>query len=188
MQWASDGEYAFSASADKTAAMWDARTGARVRQYKGHADIVNSFCPSRDVTTCASASDDRSARLWDSRVRLCQRTVSHPWQVTAVSMGHDGKRLFTGSLDGHVRLYDLRRYAPTAPCTRAELASSEARRAKVEGRGTRDDGARGEGARDDGARDEDRGRHRPRYCPRGVLRGALVARPPQTTLLRSLTD
>jgi Prp8 binding protein len=108
-QWASDGEYAFSASADKTGAMWDARTGARVRQFKGHADVVNSFCPSRDATTCASASDDRSVRLWDSRVRLCQRTVSHPWQVTAVSMGHDGKRLFTGSLDGQVRVYDLRK-------------------------------------------------------------------------------
>ena len=109
VQWATEGEYAFSASADKTCAMWDAKTGARVRQYKGHTDVVNSFCPSRDATTCASGSDDRSARLWDSRVRVCQQTISHPWQVTAVSMGHTGMRLFTGCLDGKVRSYDLRK-------------------------------------------------------------------------------
>lgn len=109
VQWASDGEYAFSCSADKTAALWDAQTGARVRQFKGHTDVLNSFSPARDSPTCASGSNDKSARLWDSRVRVCQSVVSHPWQVTAVSMGSDGQQLYTGCLDGIVRAYDLRR-------------------------------------------------------------------------------
>lgn len=110
VHWASDGEAAFSASADKTAAIWDAKTGARLRQFKGHTSVVNSVCPSRDSTILLSASDDRSARVWDTRVRTCQRVVSHPYPVTAASVAHDGTRIFTGCLDGKVRSYDLRRH------------------------------------------------------------------------------
>ena len=53
-----DGQWLVTASADKTAALWDALTGARVRQFKGHTAVVNAFCPARDANTCASASDD----------------------------------------------------------------------------------------------------------------------------------
>lgn len=109
VHWATDGEHAFSASADKTGAMWDTKTGARTRQFKGHQQVVNSFCPARDAHTCASASNDRSCRVWDARVRTCQHSVKHPWPVTACTVGHDGMRLFTGCLDGIVRAYDLRR-------------------------------------------------------------------------------
>jgi Prp8 binding protein len=107
--WLADGEHFVSASADKTMALWDARTGARSRQYKGHSSYVNSCCPSVDSAVLASGSDDNNARLWDVRVRTCQRTISHPFPVTAVSMSASGHNLYTGCLDGNVRLYDLRR-------------------------------------------------------------------------------
>eukprot|EP00325_Prymnesiales_sp_UTEX-LB-985_P008483 CAMPEP_0174698058 /NCGR_PEP_ID=MMETSP1094-20130205/3744_1 /TAXON_ID=156173 /ORGANISM="Chrysochromulina brevifilum, Strain UTEX LB 985" /LENGTH=355 /DNA_ID=CAMNT_0015895155 /DNA_START=94 /DNA_END=1161 /DNA_ORIENTATION=- len=109
VHWSSDSEHVFSASADKTAALWDAQTGGRVRQFKGHTAVVNSFCPARDAMVCASGSDDKTVRVWDARVRTCQDVVSHPWPVTAVTVSHDGMTLFTGSLDGKVRSYDLRR-------------------------------------------------------------------------------
>lgn len=121
VHWAANGEYAFSCSADKTAAFWDAKTGARIRQFKGHTAVVNSICPSRDSTVLASASDDKSARIWDSRVRTCQHSISHPFPVTATSVGHDGMSVFTGCLDGKVRSYDLRR--PEA--VQLELAGHE---------------------------------------------------------------
>lgn len=107
--WSTDGEAVLSASADKTAALWDAKTAARTRQFKGHTSYVNSCCPARDAFMFATGSDDKSARLWDARVRACQRTVPHPWAVTAVGAAHDGMRLYTGCLDGKVRCYDLRR-------------------------------------------------------------------------------
>lgn len=109
VHWASDGETAFSCSADKTGALWDAKTGARIRQFRGHTAVVNSLCPSRDSSVLATASDDRSARVWDARVRTCQHTITHPYAVTATCVSHDGIALFTGSLDGRVRWYDLRR-------------------------------------------------------------------------------
>jgi Prp8 binding protein len=110
VHWASDGETAFSCSADKTGALWDAKTGARIRQFRGHTAVVNSLCPSRDSSVLATASDDRSARVWDARVRTCQHTITHPYAVTATCVSHDGMALFTGSLDGRVRWYDLRRW------------------------------------------------------------------------------
>jgi Prp8 binding protein len=109
VHWASAGEALLSASADKTVALWDAKTGGRVRQFKGHTGIVNSCCPARDASTLASGSDDRNVRIWDARVRTCQHTISHPWPVTAVSVAHDGMTAYSGSLDGKVRAYDLRR-------------------------------------------------------------------------------
>jgi len=107
--WLSDGEHAASASADKTCALWDVRTGGRTRQFKGHTSFVNTCSPAREAPVLASGSDDSNARLWDIRVRTCQRTLPHPFAVTSVSMGAGGQQLFTGCLDGNVRVYDLRK-------------------------------------------------------------------------------
>ena len=109
VHWSSDGEHAFTASADKTVALWDAKTAGRSRQFKGHSSYVNSCCPAREAPVMASGSDDRSVRLWDTRVRACQRTITHKWPVTAVSTGHTGMHLYSGCLDGLIRVFDLRR-------------------------------------------------------------------------------
>ena len=109
LHWSSDGEHAFTASADKTVALWDTATGGRVRQFKGHQGFVNTVCPARDGFVLASGSDDGSARLWDARVRTCARVLGHPFPVTAVSMSHDGDTVYTGCLDGLIRVYDVRR-------------------------------------------------------------------------------
>ena len=89
LHWSSDGEHAFTASADKTVALWDTATGGRVRQFKGHQGFVNTVCPARDGFVLASGSDDGSARLWDARGGRA-RVLGHPFPVTAVSMAHDG--------------------------------------------------------------------------------------------------
>lgn len=106
--WLEDGEGVISCSADKTVALWDSRTGARSRVFKGHSSYVNACANARESPVIASGSDDGSARLWDVRVRSCQRTFAHPFAVTAVALSSNGTQLFTGSLDGHVRSFDLR--------------------------------------------------------------------------------
>ncbi|KAL1500028.1 hypothetical protein AB1Y20_012705 [Prymnesium parvum] len=109
VHWSSDSENAFTASADKTAAMWDTRTGGRARQFKGHSSYVNSCCPANEAPFLCTGSDDRTVRLWDTRMRSCQRSLEQKWPVTAVSCAHDGMRVYSGGLDGSIRVYDLRR-------------------------------------------------------------------------------
>lgn len=115
VHWSSDGDHAFTASADKTVALWDAKTAGRSRQFKGHSSYVNSCCPAREAPVMASGSDDRSVRLWDTRVRACQRTITHKWPVTAVSTGHSGMHIYSGCLDGLIRVFDLRRWCIKLP-------------------------------------------------------------------------
>ena len=54
----------FSASIDKTAAVWDCKTGTRVKKLKGHTSFVNSCCPSRRGTQyLATGSDDGTIKV-----------------------------------------------------------------------------------------------------------------------------
>ena len=61
LHWSSDGEHAFTASADKTVALWDTATGGRVRQFKGHQGFVNTVCPARDGFVLASQGAPKGA-------------------------------------------------------------------------------------------------------------------------------
>ena len=59
-----DGQTIATASSDKTARLWDTKTGKEIRRFLGHNDIVYSVTFSPDGRTLATASADRTARLW----------------------------------------------------------------------------------------------------------------------------
>ncbi len=60
-----DGQWIASASADGTAKIWDARTGAHLETLVGHMAGVSCLAWSPDSDTIASGSDDKAIRLWD---------------------------------------------------------------------------------------------------------------------------
>ena len=60
-----DGKRIVTASADKTALLWDVASGRRLRAIKGHTDSVNTAVFSPDGKLVVTASDDGTARLWD---------------------------------------------------------------------------------------------------------------------------
>ena len=62
-----DGTRIVTASRDKTARIWDARTGAQLAVLSGHGDAVNSAAYSPDGTRIVTASFDKTARIWDAR-------------------------------------------------------------------------------------------------------------------------
>lgn len=101
-------ELAVSASADKTCALWDVKTGGRVRLFKGHSSYVNSCCPSAGAPLLVSGGDDSSARVWDTRSRTRPLLLRHPLPVTAVAASASGNDVYTGCVDGAVRVFDLR--------------------------------------------------------------------------------
>ena len=62
--WSPDGKRLASASADKTAQVWDATSGQTLLTYRGHTGPVESVAWSPDGKRLASASDDSTVRVW----------------------------------------------------------------------------------------------------------------------------
>ena len=54
-----------TASVDKTARIWDLKTGTLLHTLQGHTDVISSVCCTDD--TIITASDDTTARIWLSK-------------------------------------------------------------------------------------------------------------------------
>ena len=65
-QFSPDGTRIVTASADKTARVWDAATGKSLATLAGHEDGVWSAQFSPDGTRIVTASGDKTARVWDA--------------------------------------------------------------------------------------------------------------------------
>jgi COMPASS component SWD3 len=60
-----DGRWIASASADGTARVWDAASGAHIDTLVGHMAGVSCLAWSPDSGVLATGSDDKAIRLWD---------------------------------------------------------------------------------------------------------------------------
>ncbi len=65
--FSSDGSRIVTGSSDKTAKVWDAKTGAEVLTLKGHTEGFWPASFSQDGTRILTGSADGTARIWDSR-------------------------------------------------------------------------------------------------------------------------
>ena len=61
-----DGKRIVTASADKTARVWDADSGKELRKLEGHTFWVTCVAYSPDGKRIATASGDNIARVWDA--------------------------------------------------------------------------------------------------------------------------
>ncbi|KAH0445881.1 hypothetical protein IEQ34_025284 [Dendrobium chrysotoxum] len=62
----SDGQFALSASWDKTLRLWDLTTGTTARRFVGHTGDVLSVSFSADNRQIVSGSRDRTIKLWNT--------------------------------------------------------------------------------------------------------------------------
>ena len=61
-----DGQRIVTASADKTARIWDAASGKPIgKPLRGHEDEVRGAAFSPDGKRIVTASSDKTARIWD---------------------------------------------------------------------------------------------------------------------------
>jgi len=104
-----DGTRIVTASADKSARVWDARTGAQLTVLAGHGSSVYTADYSPDGTRIVTASNDKTARIWDARTGAQLAVLSgHRDEVNSAAYSPDGTRVVTASTDKTVRIWDAR--------------------------------------------------------------------------------
>jgi WD40 repeat protein len=85
-----------TAGTDRTARIWDAKTGRRLRTLRGHAQAVTDASFSPDGTLVVTASRDHDARIWDARtgrLRATLRRTAGP--VASAAFSPDGRWIVT---------------------------------------------------------------------------------------------
>jgi WD40 repeat protein len=97
MAFSPDGKYVLTASDDGTPKLWDAATGALVRTFSGHTNIVRSVAFSPDGNYVLTGGLDDTARLWDAATGAEVYTFEHASWVYSVAFSPDGKYVLTGT-------------------------------------------------------------------------------------------
>ncbi|CAB3401077.1 unnamed protein product [Caenorhabditis bovis] len=110
LKFNTDSSMLMTASTDKTVRIWDMETGACVRKFKSHTDIVNALHPSRrGVQLVVSASDDGSLKVFDIRTREPVKNYANKYQQTAVTFNDTTDQIFCGGIDNEIKGWDMRR-------------------------------------------------------------------------------
>jgi predicted NACHT family NTPase len=96
-----------TASADKTARLWEADSGQLLATFQGHGSPLNSAVFSPDGRRVLTASGDGTARLWEADSgKLLTTFQGHTGVVDSAVFSPDGQRVLTGSRDGTARLWE----------------------------------------------------------------------------------
>jgi WD40 repeat protein/serine/threonine protein kinase len=102
-----DGDRVVTASADRTARVWNVTTGAVLVVLQGHTAQVSSAAFSPDGFRVVTASADRTARVWDARTGAVLRIFEgHGSEVSSAAFSPDGFRVVTASADKTARIWD----------------------------------------------------------------------------------
>jgi len=108
-------QHIISGSSDHTIRIWDAETGALVRDpLKGHTDSVRSVAYSHDGQHIISGSDDSTIQIWDAETGapVGDPLEGHTDPVRSVAYSPDGRRIISGSKDRTIRIWDAESGAP----------------------------------------------------------------------------
>ncbi|EIM88864.1 WD repeat protein [Stereum hirsutum FP-91666 SS1] len=91
--------------------VWEWMSESYVLKQQGHYFDMNAVAWERDGRFVATGGDDGKVKLWDTGSGFCVITFAqHTAAVSAVQFAAQGQVLFSASLDGTVRAFDLVRY------------------------------------------------------------------------------
>ncbi|OJT02492.1 WD repeat domain-containing protein 83 [Trametes pubescens] len=98
-----------SSGGDRQVFVWDVMTGQTVRRIPGHMGKIFAVEFNEDASVLASGSYDSTVRLWDMKAQNRSPIQILEEARDSVQAIHIGRTyISTGSVDGHVRTYDLR--------------------------------------------------------------------------------
>ncbi|MEY2604016.1 MAG: hypothetical protein QOH31_1805, partial [Verrucomicrobiota bacterium] len=100
-----DGTRILTASADKTAKLWDATSGKLIASFDHLGSVVHAlFSP--DGARILTASVDNTAKLWDAASGRLIASFQHQNWVWHGAFSADGTRILTASADHSAKLWD----------------------------------------------------------------------------------
>ena len=100
------GRQVATASEDRTAIVWEARTGRVLHVLEGHGGAVRAVRFSGDGRFIVTGSLDRTAIVWDAASgAMLAQTPMHTSGVLAVAFDGAGRLLATASLDGTLSMF-----------------------------------------------------------------------------------
>ncbi|KAK4056898.1 U3 snoRNP protein [Microbotryomycetes sp. JL221] len=108
----STGEWlAFGASKLGQLLVWEWQSESYVLKQQGHYFDINTLSFSQDGQQIVTGGDDGKVKVWNSDNGFCFVTFNeHSSAVTQVEFSKQGSIIFSSSLDGTVRAFDLIRY------------------------------------------------------------------------------
>jgi dipeptidyl aminopeptidase/acylaminoacyl peptidase len=126
-QFSPDGQRVVTASYDRTARVWDARTGQPVTEPLRHERGVWSAQFSPDGQLVLTTSYEKEARVWDARTgQPVTERLRHEGWVLSAQFSPDGQRVVTASSDNTARVWDARTGQPLTEPLRHEGEVSSA--------------------------------------------------------------
>jgi serine/threonine protein kinase len=101
-----DGKSVVTAEEDKTARMYDARTGKAGLFFEGHSDCLGTVAFSPDGKKIATGSLDKTVKFWSLDNNKMPPDFNHGSDVYALAFSSDGRKLATGGRDGILKVWD----------------------------------------------------------------------------------
>jgi WD40 repeat protein len=111
-----DGRRLVAGAEEHTVRIWDLQTD-QVQILRGHSGDVwaTAFSPDPEGRWAASAGEDTTVKVWNTRSgELVHSFRGHTGLVSSVVFSRDGRRLFSGSRDKTVKVWDLSRLSHKA--------------------------------------------------------------------------
>ena len=102
-----DGQWIATGSWDKTAKVWESKTGQETLTLTGHEGQIRSAAYSPDGQWIATGSRDKTAKVWNSKTGQELMTLKrHESGVWSVYWSPDGTRILTASDDKTAKVWD----------------------------------------------------------------------------------
>ncbi|ELR15292.1 U3 small nucleolar RNA-associated protein 15 family protein [Acanthamoeba castellanii str. Neff] len=97
---------------DHRVILWDTRSGQAVIKIN-HGHPLEAVLPFPSSTLLFTAGSDNEIRVWDILAggRMIRSVSNHQKAITTLAFNADGSRLISGSLDQHLKIYDVVDYS-----------------------------------------------------------------------------